>query len=465
MLRIPTVLLLLGSLSLAQAPNSADLEQRAELMVNEALRSEGAYALLSRLCHTAPKRITGSPGAAAAVEWARQEMVAMGLDSVSLMPVKVPRWSRGTHCRVALLGARGGPLRSIALGGSVATDGDGLEGEVIEILDFRELKRRRPEIKGKIVFFNRPFDITKINTGLGYGGAVTQRTRGAIEASKLGAIGVVIRSVTSRPDDVPHTGSLRYRPEVPKIPAAALSVVAAERLHSQLSRGPVQLHMSMDCKTLPDVMSANVVGEIRGRSRPEEVVLIGAHLDAWDVGQGAHDDGAGVSHCLEAARLILATGKRPARTLRIVLFMNEENGLAGGHKYATLHADSVAQHIVAIETDSGGFAPRDFGITAGPGAVEALAPISEILKRYGLLGVKRGGGGADISPLGEVGVPTVGMKVAPERYFDFHHSEKDRLEAVHPRELSLGAAALAIFAHGIADSEIQIPRRAKRGGR
>ena len=438
-------------------------EERPARIVHEALISNGAHGILRELTRAAPHRLSGSPGNTAAVTWAKRKMKELGLTNVRGETIMVSRWERGSRCSVRILAAEDGlpgPLSALALGGSVGTGGP-LVAEVMEVTDMNELKRRRAEAKGKIVLFNRPFDRSLVLTFLGYGGAVGQRSRGAIEAAKVGAVGALVRSVTSMDDDEPHTGAMGYEDGVPRIPAAALGVQSANRLSALLKDGPVRVRFEMDCKNLPPVPAENVVGEIRGREKPDEIVLIGAHLDAWDVGVGAHDDGAGCSHCLEAARLILATGQAPRRTIRVVLFNNEENGLAGGRGYLEAHKGEIDRHVAAIESDSGGFAPRGFGVSAGSGGLAALKSVEAVLEQFSLGRLFRGGGGADIGPLGAQGVPTLGLRIAPERYFDVHHSHKDVLAAVHPRELALGAAALAIMTLELAERKDPLPRRAR----
>lgn len=443
----------------SQAPKEA--RDHALGMLHMTLREQGAYAILKRLVRQAPMRLSGSPGAAAAVEWARQEMTALGLENVKLEPVLVPRWVRGTICRVtAIVNGHEIPLAATALGGSVGTAKGGIEAPVVVVKSFGQLRAMKEEAKDAIVFFNRPWDRTLRNSFTSYSRMVNQRGSGAIEAARVGGVAAIVRSVTSMPDDYPHTGAMRYEDGLTKVPAAAISVVAADRLADLIERhgGSVRVRVEMDCATLEPVMSANVVGEIRGRERPEEIVLIGAHLDAWDLADGSQDDGAGVAHCLEAMRLIKKSGKTPRRTIRVCLYMNEENGLAGGRAYAEQHAAELAKHVIAIESDAGAGPPRGFGVSGGKKLVEALADVDGLLGRFDLGKIWEGGGGADISTLAPAGVPLMGLRPADHRYFDIHHSAKDTIEHVHPRELSLGAGALAICAFTLADREAAIPR-------
>ena len=453
--------MLVALLGAAPAQDPPPLRERALDMLHKTLRNQGAYRTLQGLVRHAPKRLAGSPGAAAAVEWARQQMTSIGLADVRLEEVVTNRWVRGTVCRVtALVGGAEIPLAATALGGSIRTPQGGLEARVIEVKTFGKLRAIKETARGAIILFNRPWDPTLRNAFTSYSRVVNQRSRGAIEASKAGGVAALVRSVTSMPDDVPHTGHMGYADGTAKVPAAAISVVAADRLKVLLDRhgDALRVRIEMDCGMREPVRSANVVGEIKGRELPDEVVLIAAHLDAWDLAQGAQDDGAGVAHCLEAMRLIKSSGRPPRRTVRVCLYMDEENGLAGGLAYAAQHAGELAKHVLAIETDSGGAAPHGFGVSGGKKMVTALEPVSALLSRYDLGKIVQGGGGADISPLGPSGVPLMSLRSADHRYFDVHHSAKDTIEQVHPRELSLGAGALAICAFAVADSAGTLPR-------
>jgi hypothetical protein len=342
-------------------------------------------------------------------------------------------------------------LRISALGGSVGTPPDGLTAGVLMVRTFEELRNRAEEARGKIIFFNRPMPRRLLNTFQAYGEAVPQRSNGAVEAAKVGAVAAIVRSMTTRLDDMPHTGALRYDEAAPRVPAAAISTQGAEELAATLSREPaLRLQLRLSCKSLPDVESANVVGELPGDTAADEVVLIGAHLDAWDIGQGAHDDGAGCAQCLDAARLLRQTGARLDRTLRVVLFMNEENGLRGAHAYAERHRGALKSHVAAIESDRGGLEPRGFTTSLDEGRWPTIRNILRPLAAEGMGTLLPGGGGADISVLGPAGVPLFGLFASPQRYFDYHHSDLDRLEHVNERELQLGAAALAYFAGALA---------------
>lgn len=436
-------------------------EEIAHLIVTEALARGQAYAKLGALCGIAPARLSGSPGAAAAVEWARAEMVRDGLENVHLEECLVPHWVRGTKAELTVVApdaARATKLPLLALGGSVGTAPERVEGELVAVQSFEELRALGSAVKGRIVLFNRRMDESLADAFEAYGGAVNQRVEGASEAGKLGAVAVLVRSMTTRVDDFPHTGSMRYEEGVPKIPAAAISTAGADRLALLLEQGQtVRLSLALDCKMQADVLSHNVVGEIRGASLPDEVVLVGGHLDAWDVGQGAHDDGAGSVQAIEALRLVRALGLRPKRTLRAVLFMNEENGLRGGRAYRDAHKAELERHVLALESDRGGFAPRGFATNANPRAFAVLHGITDLLRAGGACSLEQGGGGADISPLEREGVIVMEYLPDAQRYFDYHHCERDTLDAVHPRELELGAAWISTLVYLVADQDERLP--------
>ncbi|MDZ7330936.1 MAG: M28 family peptidase [candidate division KSB1 bacterium] len=426
----------------------------ARAIIDTALVNPHAYSLLRELCYNIGPRLCGSPQAAAAVEWSRQVMTKLGFDNVHLQPVTVPHWERGDIEEAAIINSSligTVPLSVCALGGSVATPETGIVAEVIEVRSLKEAAALGRKAQGKIVFYNRPMDPKTINTFAGYGGAVDQRTLGAIEAAKVGAVAVLVRSITTRKDNIPHTGLMHYDASVPKIPAAAVSTVAADLLSQLIAQEKnVRVRLRLSCQNYPMVQSANVIGEIRGTERPDEVILIGGHLDSWDVGHGAHDDGAGCVQTIEALRLIKCLRLKPKRTIRAVLFMCEEFGIFGGPAYADSIRKMALKHIAAIEADRGGFTPRGFGINADDRIVEKLKRWQYLFEPIDAANIFRGGGGADISPLEPHGTITIGLMVDFHRYFDYHHSANDVFEAVNERELELGAAALAIFAYVLA---------------
>ncbi len=435
-------------------PSNPALAARARKLFELALGAGQAHALLRELCTEAPHRLSGSEGAERAVAWAETTMRQLGLANVRREKVMVPRWVRGTTCDLRLVGEGWEePLAALALGNSVGTPAEGVSAEVLMVRSLEQARALGASARGKILFFNRPMPRALVNTFQAYGQTVDQRGSGAIEAGRVGAVACLVRSMTTSQDDFPHTGGMHYDDAVPKVPAVALSTKAAERLARLIETGAsVRVELTADCALRGEVESANVIGEIPGSERPEEIVLIGGHLDAWDIGQGAHDDGAGCVHCLEAARLILAAGLRPKRTIRVVLFMNEENGLRGAHAYARVHALELPRHVAAIESDSGGFLPLGFSTSLPEEGRAAARAIAASLAPYELGALIPGGGGADISVLQPAGVPLFSLVISPQRYFDVHHCDRDRIENVNERELALGAFLLAQLASGLADA-------------
>lgn len=441
----------------AVPPDVERFRPEVEGLIADALGRGQSYALLSELCRVAPLRLSGSVGAEHAVEWAENAMRRCGLVNVRREPVRVPRWVRGELEFLARLDAAGLPAERypiLALGGSVATPPGGVSGELVEVRDFEELARRADEVRGKIVLFNRPMDVLESDCFAAYGGAVNQRSTGAVEAAKVGALAAIVRSMTMSLDDYPHTGATRYDPSVQQIPIAAVSTLGAEDLARRLRSGErVRLNLQLSCRTLGDVDSANVVGEIRGDVHPEQVLVLGGHLDAWDVGHGAHDDGAGCVHALEAARLIVARGLKPKRTIRVVMFMNEENGARGAEAYFKTHESELAHHVLALESDAGGFTPRGFSTDAKPETFATLAAAARVLERASATQMIVGWGGVDIGPMAKAAVPLVGFRPDDERYFDHHHSARDTIDQVHSRELALGAGAISGLAWILANLE------------
>lgn len=448
----------LASLAAAAAaqtspPAAAPAASQAQRFVDLALEDNRAHAMLRELLTAAPKRLSGSPGMDAAQRWALAKMQSLGLANVRLEEVMVPRWVRGDVARLEAkteAGVTNYPIT--ALGGSIGTAKEGIRAGVIAVRSFEELRARAAEAKGKMVLFNRPMPRVLRNTFSAYGDAVPQRGNGAIEAGRVGAVAAIVRSVTTSIDDYPHTGAMYYQEGVPQVPAVAISTKGADALAARVAAGEdVELHLTLDCTDGGEVAGANVVGEIVGRTLPDEIVLIGGHLDAWDTGDGAHDDGAGCVQCLEAARLLLASEVPLARTLRVVLFANEENGLRGGLGYAARHEDELAHHVAALESDRGGFEPKGFSASGDDSTRQALAVHLLPLRELGMGVLLPGGGGADIGPMGSKGVPLFALLVADHRYFDYHHSARDTLDAVNERELALGGAAIATLVTVLAD--------------
>ncbi len=405
-----------------------------------------AYKTLTYLTKSIGPRLSGSDGAAKAVQYTKKTMEGYQFDNVFLQDVMVPHWVRGKKEEAYIeSGKQKIKVPIAALGGSVATPLAGIKAEIVEVKNFEELKALGTEkVKGKIVLFNRPMDATQINTFVAYGGANNQRGGGASEAAKYGAVGAIVRSLTTLQDDNPHTGGMRYASGIPMIPTAAISTNGANLLSKMLKENPkTQFFFKQNCETLPDAPSHNVVGEIKGSEKPDEIIVVGGHLDSWDLAEGAQDDGAGCVQSIEVLRVLKALGIKPKRTIRAVMFMNEENGLRGGTKYADLAKQNNEKHIAAVESDNGGFAPRGFGIVGTEAQISKITVYKKLLADYGLHEIGKGGGGADIGPLGQQGTLLIGFKPDSQRYFDFHHAQTDKLEAVNERELNLGAASMA----------------------
>ena len=441
---ITVIILLTISLSGYSQDNDSTVIRK---FFNEALSKGQSYEYLRQLTTQIGPRLSGSEGAKKAVIWGKNLLEIGGYDKVFLQDVMVPHWVRGKKEEGYILnGKQKISVPLVALGGSINTPEKGLTAEVIEVKTFQELRDLGKEkCTGKIIFFNRPMDPTKINTFEAYAQAGDQRRSGANEASKMGAIGVIIRSLSSTENDFPHTGSMLYATGVPLIPAAALSTNAATLLSKTLKENSnLKFYFRQSCESLPDSPSHNVVAEIRGSEKPEEIIVVGGHLDSWDLAQGAHDDGTGIAQSLEVLRMFKTLNIKPKHTIRVVLFMNEENGNRGGIKYADLAKANNEKHIFAMESDNGGFTPRGFGIQGG--SAEILSKIQgfrNLLSPYGLNEIERGSGGVDIGPLAPQGTILVGFKPDAQRYFEYHHASNDRFETVNQRELEMGAASMA----------------------
>lgn len=417
---------------------------------NEILSNGEAYKTLTHLSKKIGPRLSGSDGAAKAVQYTKKVMEDYGFERVFLQDVMVPHWVRGQKETAFIeAGKQKINVPIAALGGSIATPAAGIKAEVIEVKSFEELEALGTEkVKGKIVLFNRPMDPTKVNTFEAYSGAVNQRGGGASQAAKYGAVGAIVRSMTTLQDDNPHTGGMRYATGVPMIPTAAISTNGANLLSKMLKENPkLQFYFKQSCESLPDAPSHNVVGEIKGTEKSDEIIVVGGHLDSWDLAEGAQDDGAGCVQSIEVLRALKALGIKPKRTIRVVMFMNEENGLRGGTKYADLAKQNNEKHIAAIESDNGGFTPRGFGMVGTDAQISKVAVYKNLLSAYDLKEIGRGGGGADIGPLGQQGTLLIGFKPDSQRYFDFHHAKTDTLEAVNERELNLGAASMAALVY------------------
>jgi len=445
MLRI--IFFLFLSVALHAQPNPSDKEQLKTFFDTSLLNGQ-AYEWLDYLTNRIGSRLSGSLGAERAVAWTKAALDALGLDRVYLQPVKVPKWVRGAK-EFALIETAPGVTFNVpitALGGSVATPSVGLKAFVVEVQGIEELKALgREQIEGKIVFFNRPMQADLISTFQAYSGCVDQRYSGAKEASAYGAVGVIVRSMNLRLDDLPHTGAMSYGDQdvSKRIPAAAISTNAAEKLSKLLKLEPnLKFLFRQQCKTYPDVWSHNVIGEITGSEFPNEIIVVGGHLDSWDLGDGAHDDGAGVVQSMEVLRLFKATGYKPKRTIRVVLFMNEENGLRGGNAYADNALLTGERHIFALESDAGGFTPRGFSFNCSDEEFAQIESWKPLFKPYLIHYFEQGGSGADIRHLKNKYNVLAGLRPDSQRYFDHHHAENDTFDAVNKRELELGAATM-----------------------
>jgi carboxypeptidase Q len=446
--RHPLALALAGAL-LAAAPAAAQDAYRAhaDSLIRAATRDSAAWNRMAELVDTFGPRFSGTPELERAIDWVVEQMKRDGLENVHTEPVMVPRWVRGQES-ATLLHPRAAGLHMLGLGGSVGTPG--IEAEVLVVGSFAELTRRAAEARGKIVLFDVPFTE--------YRETVQYRARGAVEAARVGAVAALIRSVGPFGMQTPHTGSLRYNDSIPRIPGAALSMEDAMMLRRMQDRGQrPRVRLRMGAQTLPDVQSRNVVAEIRGRERPEEVVVIGGHIDSWDVTPGAMDDAGGCVAAWEAVRLMKALGLRPRRTVRVVLWTNEENGIRGGNAYRDAHRAELPNHVLAIESDAGVFAPRGFSITATDPAFEAVRAIGRLLAPIGADSVGRGGGGADIGPIMALGVPGMGLEVDGTRYFWYHHTAADTPDKLDPRDMARSVAAMAVMAYVAAEMPERIP--------
>lgn len=418
-----------------------------------ALGKGQSYQNLEYLSKKIGHRISGSENAEKAVKWAQSLMQSYKFDTVYLQECMVPRWVRGpkeTCFYYTKNNKTGQPFNILALGGSIATPKDGINAEVVEVTSWEDLKTKgvKGEIKGKIVFFNRPFDVTLPEPFNAYGRCVDQRFSGAMRAAKYGAVMTLVRSMTTKIDLFPHTGSMGYNDSLPKIPGAAIATQHAEMLVKLLKEDPkLKLLIKMGCQTLPDVKSYNVIGELWGTDDRNQVVVVGGHLDSWDVGEGSHDDGAGIVQSIEVLRIFKSLGIKPKRTIRVVCFMNEENGGRGAKKYAEVSKTKNEVHIAAIESDRGGFAPRGFTCDTLDARYERVMQWAPLFKPYMMDRFTPGGSGADVHALKYQGCLTIGYFPDPQRYFDYHHTEADVFEAINQRELEMGAAAMAMMVY------------------
>ena len=443
MKKISFLLLFQTSLLFAQTPDELFLKQ----IYSSALTQSSCYSWLDDLSNKIGQRLSGSKGAELAVAYTKSQLDQLGVDKVYLQEVTVPKWVRGAK-EQAYLQVEGKkiPFSICALGLSVATPPTGISASVIEVHSLDELAQLGTQaVKGKIVFFNRPMNPEFIETFRAYGSCVDQRSSGAREAGKLGALGVIVRSMNLRIDDLPHTGMTNYgdTPVAQRIPSAAISTLGANQLSSLLKDNPTAVfYFKQSCQTFADVTSYNVVGEITGSVYPNQIMVVGGHLDSWDLGDGSHDDGAGCVQSMAVLEIFKKLNYAPKHTVRVVLFMNEENGVKGGMKYEELAVKNKEQHVFALESDSGGFSPRGFSIEATDAQVAQIQTWESLFEPYLLHVFRKGHSGTDIGPLKDANIVKVGLQPDSQRYFDYHHAANDTFDAVNKRELELGAAAM-----------------------
>ncbi len=450
--------------ALASAAQPLDKTYRtaAGKIIDAALEDTAGYEKLSYLCDRIGNRLSGSPALDRATQWAAAQMKKDGLENVMTLPVKVPHWVRG-HESASIVEPIEKPLHLLGLGGSIGTPAPGITAEVAVVSSFRDLESRgSAAVAGKIVLYNAAF--------VNYSETVQYRTAGASRAAKLGAVAALVRSVTTLSLQSPHTGAMEYAKDAPRIPTAAVSVEDAMLLQRLADAGNrVVVHLAMEAKVLPDADSANVIGEIPGSERSEEIVVMGGHIDSWDVGQGAQDDGSGCIAALEAAALIRKLGLRPRRTIRVVFWTNEENGLAGANAYRAWIGSKLSNHVAAIEMDGGAEKPTGFGLAGTPyGASDSatqspfsrLREIGKLLDGIGAGAIESGEGEADIGPLTREGVLSLGMQTASTRYFHWHHSDADTVDKINPEDFRLNIAAMAVMSYVLADMPDRLPGHA-----
>jgi carboxypeptidase Q len=423
----------------------------AARLIKAATADDFAWQRLAEFTDTYGNRLSGSENLTRAIAWAAEAMKKDGLENVHTEKVMVPKWTRG-HESAEIIDPPRHTLSILGLGGTIATPPNGLEAEVLVVESFNELRTRAADAKGRIVLFNAPFT--------NYADTVTYRTGSARAAAQAGAVGVLIRSVGPVGLRTPHTGSVQYQSDLPPIPAAAITGEDANRIARLNARGrKVRIHLSLEGHNEPDAESANVVAEIRGRERPDEIVVLGGHIDSWDVGAGASDDGVGCVITWEALRLMKKIGVWPRRTVRLVLWTNEENGTRGAAAYAEKYASTAMNHVFALEADSGVFEPARFGFSGSLAARNVIRDITSLLAPLNLAETISGGGGADIDPIAQAGrAPTMAYMGDPTRYFTIHHSPADTVERIAPEEVSKGAAAIAVVTYVIAEMPDRLPK-------
>ncbi len=440
----------------ADSPNLADQYRPvANKLIDAALADNEGYERLTYLCYRIGNRLSGSPSLSRAIAWAAEQMKAAGLSNVKVIPVKVPHWVRGAES-ARMLAPLDKPLHMLGLGMSVGTPPGGITASVVVVSDFAELnKLGREKIQGKIVVYNEEYR--------GYGPTRLYRSSGPSRAAALGAVAALVRSATPLAMQIPHTGEMSYDEGQPKIPAAAISPEDAIMLARLAATMPVTVRLEMSAHMLPDADSGDVIGEIVGREHPEEVVVMGGHIDSWDVGQGAQDDGASIMACLQALALMKKLGIEPRRTLRVAFWVNEENGGRGGEAYRKFVGDQIQNHVAAIEMDGGAEAPVGFGAGVDAKSTELLRDAAKLLERIGAGQITPGGGGSDIQPLVRDGVPGFAERTTGTHYFDWHHTETDTLDKVDPEEFRKNVAALAVMGYILADMPVRVTAAAGGG--
>jgi carboxypeptidase Q len=455
---VAVIAALLAWTSYPSAGSAQSIAQRygedARRIIAAATSDSAAWNRLAELTDSFGPRLSGSDNLERAIDRVLEQMRSDGLDNVRGEPVMVPRWVRGEES-AALVSPRRTPLAMLGLGGSIATPRGGIEAEVLVVSGREELNRRAAEARGRIVLFNVPFT--------SYGATVQYRTNGAVWAAQAGAVAMLIRSVASGSMNSPHTGAMRYDTTVRRIPAAALSVEDAAMLGRMAARGQrVVVRLVMNARTLPDRESRNVVAELAGRERPDEVVVVGGHIDSWDVGTGAMDDAGGVVAAWEALRVLQRLGLRPRRTIRVVGWTNEENGLRGATAYRDRHRDAIDRHVLAFESDNGVFRPYGVGFSGSDSARAIIRQIAALLAPIGADSVGPGGGGADIGPITQLGVPGMSPLVDGSRYFWYHHSHADTVDKLDPQDVARIVAVMAVMTYIVADLPEPLPRAPAR---
>ena len=435
----------------ASAQTVADrYREAASRIITRATKDSAAWNRLAVLTETFGHRFSGSESLERAIDWTLAEMRKDALDNVRGEPVMVPRWIRGTES-VELISPRRQVLPMLGLGGSVATPAQGITADVMVVKSYDDLRARASEARGKIVLFNVPFTV--------YGQTVAYRGGGAVAAARVGAVASMVRSITPYSMRTPHTGGMAYNDSVPKIPHAAITPEDADMIARMIERGErVQVKLTMTARMMPDAQSRNVIAELRGTTSPDEVVVMGGHIDSWDVGRGAMDDAGGVVVAWEAIRILKELGLRPRRTIRVVGWTNEENGLRGGNAYRDAHRAELDKHIAAIESDAGVFKPLGFGFTGSDSAFATVRQIGSLLAGIGAGEIARGGGGADIGPIMALGVPGLGLNVDGTKYFWYHHTDADTVDKLDQREVALCVAVMAVMAYVLADMPDRLPR-------